>query len=602
MRSTRFRTGARARLLVALLPALVLALLVPLGGIGAAPAEAASPAVLRISPTSFDFGSVALGTTSPPQTVTVTNVSAVPVVLSGSGGAAGLFGGSQDCQGTTVQPGASCHMTYAFTPDALGQVTGSTAGDWNGQSFAFSFTGTGVNPFLISPTGLDFGDVAVGATSPPQTVTITNISNSPLAMSGAGGAAGQFGGSQDCQGTTLKPGASCHMTYAFTPTALGPVTDSTSGDWNGQPFSIVFAGTGIDGVLVAADPTISGTPTVGQKLMANTAGWTPGTTFVYQWNRGASPIPGATGASYTPVAADAGSTLTVAATGSQPGYPAVTRTSAATATVRNVFTTIPTPAISGTAAVGKKLTTVPGAWSPTATLAYQWKRGGSTITGATSPTYTLTNADAGQTVTVTVTGSRSGYVTASRTSAATATITGGTLTAPTPTITGTTTVGQKLTANPGTWTTGTTLTYQWNRGGVPISGATASYHTLNAADGGHTITVTVTGSKTGFTTVSKTSTPTVAVLKVFTTTPTPTISGAATVGSKLTAKPGAWSPTPTAYTYVWLRSGVAISGATSSTYTLKTTDAGKKISVTVTATRQGYAPVSKTSASTAAVT
>jgi hypothetical protein len=61
-------------------------------------------------------------------------------------------------------------------------------------------------------------------------------------------------------------------------------------------------------------------------------------------------------------------------------------------------------------------------------------------------------------------------------------------------ITGTAQVGQVLTAA-GTWT-GTptpTLTYQWNVGGVPVVGATASTYTVVAADVGKTATVTVTG-------------------------------------------------------------------------------------------------------------
>jgi hypothetical protein len=37
----------------------------------------------------------------------------------------------------------------------------------------------------------------------------------------------------------------CHITYRFTPTVLGPVTGSTSGSINGQPFAFDFSGTGV---------------------------------------------------------------------------------------------------------------------------------------------------------------------------------------------------------------------------------------------------------------------------------------------------------------------------------------------------------------------
>ncbi len=97
----------------------------------------------------------------------------------------------------------------------------------------------------ITPTQIDFGDVTVGTRSPQQTVTVTNISSNPLTMDMAGGAAGPFGGVQDCQGRTLAPGASCHMFFAFSPSAPGPITGRSSGTLNGQRFLVTFQGNGV---------------------------------------------------------------------------------------------------------------------------------------------------------------------------------------------------------------------------------------------------------------------------------------------------------------------------------------------------------------------
>jgi hypothetical protein len=63
----------------------------------------------------------------------------------------------------------------------------------------------------------------------------------------------------------------------------------------------------------------------------------------------------------------------------------------------------------------------------------------------------------------------------------------------------------------------------------------------------------------------------------------PAISGVAQEDAVLTAYEGVWTGTPT-FTYAWKRDGVAISGATSRTYTLVAADVDAEITVTVTGT------------------
>jgi hypothetical protein len=64
----------------------------------------------------------------------------------------------------------------------------------------------------------------------------------------------------------------------------------------------------------------------------------------------------------------------------------------------------------------------------------------------------------------------------------------------------------------------------------------------------------------------------------------PAITGTLTVGSTLTVSNGTWSGGATSYSYQWLRDGVAVSGATASTYVLVSGDSGKMIGCAVTAT------------------
>ncbi|BDV29861.1 hypothetical protein Microterr_05210 [Microbacterium terricola] len=170
------------------------------------------------------------------------------------------------------------------------------------------------------------------------------------------------------------------------------------------------------------------------------------------------------------------------------------------------------------------------------------------------------------------------------------------LSAGTPTITGTAVSGSKLAAKPGTWSTGTTFSYQWYANGVTISGATKSTLTLGSAQRGKQITVTVTGIKPGYGVVAKTSAKTLKVAVVA----TPTISGTAKVGKTLTAKPGTWTA-KTTFTYQWYASGKAISKATKSTFKLTSAQKGKTITVKVTGKLSGYPKVAKTSKATAKV-
>src|SRR6202789_1208889 len=138
----------------------------------------------------------------------------------------------------------------------------------------------------------------------------------------------------------------------------------------------------------------------------------------------------------------------------------------------------------------------------TGQLTYQWFDNGTAITGATSSSYTTpaaTSTDSGSVFTVTVTNA-SGTVTSSP---ATLTVSAGSTTvnpnAPliiTQPVNQTVAVGQTATFSV-TATGSATLTYQWFKGGVAISGATSSTYTTPATvtgDSGSLFTVTVSNS------------------------------------------------------------------------------------------------------------
>ena len=199
---------------------------------------------LLFTPTSLDFGDVPLNNSSVSQTVTVTNVTGLPILMDGTDGGSGLFSGSNDCQGQTLQAGASCHMTYQFTPTALGVATGTTdMGNWTGSSFSIGFTGHGINQFLISPIGFDFGNVVVGTTSATQSVVVKNVGSATAdVFAGGAGLGTPWGISGACKNAMLTTGETCTEDYFFAPTTTGPQSTSIDGSMNDQAFSAALAG------------------------------------------------------------------------------------------------------------------------------------------------------------------------------------------------------------------------------------------------------------------------------------------------------------------------------------------------------------------------
>jgi len=353
-------------------------------------------------------------------------------------------------------------------------------------------------------------------------------------------------------------------------------------------------------------PTVTGTRTVGATLTAVPGSWDSATRFSYQWLRDGSPINKATSSTYQQVPADAGKVINVQVTGAKTNYASVTKTSVGTSVTASApLTATPTPTISGSPSVDATLTASAGTWDVGVTLAYQWYRGTVAITNATAPTYVLSGADFGNTITVSVTGTKAGFTTVKRTSPGLKVIAKGWFSqSAMPTVLGTAQVGTTLSVALGTWTrTPDTYSYQWYRGSAPISTATSATYALTGADLNKVVSVSVTAKKTGYNDVTVASPGTARVVAgALTSTSTPTITGATKVGSTLTAVPGSWDP-GTTLTYQWYRglTPEPISGAQRSTYLISPDDRSKPLSVRVTGTKDGFSTVVKTSVLTTTV-
>jgi uncharacterized repeat protein (TIGR01451 family) len=186
-------------------------------------------ALASIEPASLDFGDEAVGTTSAPRTVTVTNVGTVPLFTSADIPIpANGFAETANC--VALQPGESCAFSVTFTPAALGPASAHLAivDPMPSSPQLISLTGTGVPAVpaaQLDTTALSFGSQALGGMGASQTVTLSNTGTGPLNVASAeiGGAnVADFAyGMNSCIGASLAPGANCTVSVLFKPTSVG---------------------------------------------------------------------------------------------------------------------------------------------------------------------------------------------------------------------------------------------------------------------------------------------------------------------------------------------------------------------------------------------
>lgn len=307
-------------------------------------------------------------------------------------------------------------------------------------------TGLSEGTGLDWATGLSGGPGLTNTTAPPVPAAPINlalpaISGSPYSGSMLSCSTGAWSGyprptyayQWKANGTNI--GGATSNSYTLTDTELTKtitcVVTATNASGSASATSPATAAvtTALTVPVNTVAPAITGTPNVGSLLTCSQGTWTgnPTPTYAYQWFYfdTVTAIGGATSSTYTPVSGDVGHTLScnVTATNSQGSVSASSAATAAVTAALAAPVNTAIPVISGTAQDGQTLTATTGTWTgnPTPTYAYQWKRAGTNISGATSSTYLIVTADVGNTLTVAVTATNS-QGSASATSSATATV------------------------------------------------------------------------------------------------------------------------------------------------------------------------------------
>jgi hypothetical protein len=173
---------------------------------------------LVTSPTQISFPNQPTGTTSPGYTVTLTNKQPVTLNLA-SIQATSPFSQTNNC-GTTLASGASCTVTVMFAPTAVQHYSSNLTitDDAATSPQMVPLYGTGYALVYFTPTVISFPSQAIGTTSAPASVTLTNNQTVAMNISGITVPA-PFSQTNTC-GTSLGAGQTCTVSVSFGPTAV----------------------------------------------------------------------------------------------------------------------------------------------------------------------------------------------------------------------------------------------------------------------------------------------------------------------------------------------------------------------------------------------
>lgn len=185
--------------------------------------------MLAILPSSHDFGSVAVGTSSDSFLVTVVNAGAAII-----GGLAVNLNGLEfvapaaenGCAGVlALSPGASCTVGVQFKPSSRGIKAGSVIASGGGQTVVTALSGRGQSPpmLLINPTAaMLLGQTGTSGT--PLTFTVANAGDGAtgaLTAALGGTDAGSFKIISNACLAPLSAGGTCQIAVALNAVTAG---------------------------------------------------------------------------------------------------------------------------------------------------------------------------------------------------------------------------------------------------------------------------------------------------------------------------------------------------------------------------------------------
>ena len=141
---------------------------------------------LAVSPLTVDLGSAFVGYAGNTQQVSLNNVGASPLTISGYTLSDPQFSQTNNCPVSpgTLGPASSCTVNLTFTPTAVGPqsatLTIQHSGTGNPQTI--SLIGTGATPIYFAPPSLTFGSQLVGTSSSQMPIAVSNNIGTPITI------------------------------------------------------------------------------------------------------------------------------------------------------------------------------------------------------------------------------------------------------------------------------------------------------------------------------------------------------------------------------------------------------------------------------------
>ncbi len=230
------------------------------------PAHASDPLV-ALSAMELKFGTQALGTSSSPQMVVLTNIGQADLSIASigiTGGNSGDFVETTNCPmpPAVLPAGSSCAIRLIFHPrTSATELTAALTISDNASGSPRNVTLRGVPSIAapgvtLSPASVSFGNQAIGTASAAHAILLANSGsailniNSAISIAGADAAEFRIGKSANAcpEGSGQLPArASCEIAVLFAPTSTGGKSAQVVivDDAAGSPHVVTLSGTAV---------------------------------------------------------------------------------------------------------------------------------------------------------------------------------------------------------------------------------------------------------------------------------------------------------------------------------------------------------------------